>query len=185
MSFKIVPRCSGKVKWTKLPFQLRKRGVNIKFWFCAQKEKTLYVWVWADKVLRAAEVVKMHPTSWRLLFSSLSQSSSLASCPCLWPPSHWLRSLLCSTTSSRSDWTPRSLSPSCVVLLPYALKTSVSHSRYSFSQSARYTFGSDTKTLVWNINCISGRWLVVAVLLSILSFSSWCWRSISGMLSIS
>lgn len=62
----------------------------------------------------------------------LSQSSSLALFLCLWPHFHLPRSLLCSTTLSRSGWTPRSLSQSCVGLLPYVLKTSVSHSSSHF-----------------------------------------------------
>lgn len=54
------------------------------------------------------------------------QSSSLVSSLCSWLRSRSLRSLLCSTTSSRSDWTPRSLSQSYAGQLQYVLKTSVS-----------------------------------------------------------
>lgn len=55
----------------------------------------------------------------------LHQSSSSDLCLCLWPPSRSLPSSLCSTTSSRSDWTPRSSSQSCGGRWPCAPKTSV------------------------------------------------------------
>lgn len=94
-----------------------------------------------------------------LFILSCLQSSSLVLSPSLWRLFLWLLSLLCWTTSLRSDWMLRSLSPSYVDQMPWEHKISVLDYIYIYSVFIKNTHHIYFTLVIWqNVFLLLGIW---------------------------